>query len=920
MYSNSNGYEIDERTKTFVQLLDTNAKKIAIPHGVQIIGDEAFKDCLSLKSIKIPLGVTNIGNNAFSNCKSLESVEIPASVTSIGYNAFDGCSSLIAIEVAGNNPEYCSINGVLFHRKQKKLITYPARRKEEKYTIPTGVTSIGINAFGWCSSLKVIEIPASVTSIGCYVCGFSSSLATIKVAGNNPEYCSIDGVLFHRKQKKLSAYPTGRKEEEYSIPTGVICIEDAAFMGCSSLKSIVIPATVTHVGYSCFSHCCSLVTIKVAGDNPEYCSIDGVLFHRKQKKLSAYPTGRKEEEYAIPSGVICIEDAAFVGCSSLKSVEIPASVTTIGENAFLRCPSLKSLIIPDSVKHIGKKAFWGCLSLESIEIPSSVTNIGDKAFEHCSSLVMNSPKDSYAEQYARKNGIWKYRSEILCTECLVFMELMDEKNWGIKVDERYPDDISNIAIFSFDLKRYLCMLAGAGGTVKPEEVEFINEYLRLDTFPMSLTDVEELVTEIVYRGYDRGIPDMLMHVVITARFLSDPHIVEKYIKLYETVGLEIVSCDGGINKSGMEMMTRYLLRIKEYVKERFPSVSMKNATIDSNEFKAIVRRAKFHQIVSPPTANREDLASHETSKNGQNETFFEQNKSVCTTQEEDDKESRFKSNVDELNSLIGLNRVKAEVSSLVNLIKLRKERERRGIQQPPLSLHLVFSGNPGTGKTSVARILAKIYKELGVLSKGHLVEVDRSGLVGGYMGQTPLKTQEKVEEALGGVLFIDEAYSLVKDYTGEDYGQEAIDTLLKAMEDHRDDLVVIVAGYTDLMEKFLDSNPGLRSRFNTFIQFDDYTEDEMRQIFASLCRQHGFSYGDDCEEYLKRLFAALYAKRNSKGFANGRTVRNYFEKVVVQQANRLASKADNLDDSALMQINLTDLKRAVQDLFGKKRE
>ena len=179
--------------------------------------------------------------------------------------------------------------------------------------------------------------------------------------------------------------------------------------------------------------------------------------------------------------------------------------------------------------------------------------------------------------------------------------------------------------------------------------------------------------------------------------------------------------------------------------------------------------------------------------------------------------------MEELNSLIGLSDLKKDVCELVNLMKLQKMREERGMKSVSISKHLVFSGNPGTGKTTVARILAKLYKQAGILSKGQLVEVDRSGLVAGYVGQTAIKTQEKIQEAMGGILFVDEAYALVKE--GQDYGQEAIDTILKAMEDNRDDFVVIVAGYPDLMKTFIESNPGLRSRFNKYFFFDDYNEE-----------------------------------------------------------------------------------------------
>jgi AAA+ superfamily predicted ATPase len=204
----------------------------------------------------------------------------------------------------------------------------------------------------------------------------------------------------------------------------------------------------------------------------------------------------------------------------------------------------------------------------------------------------------------------------------------------------------------------------------------------------------------------------------------------------------------------------------------------------------------------------------------------------------------------ELNELVGLKRVKEEVNTIINLIKIKKIRESKGLQQTSISLHLVFSGNPGTGKTTVARILAKIYFNLGVLSQGHLIEVDRSGLVAGYVGQTAIKTTEVIQRALGGILFIDEAYSLTENGSENDYGKEAIDTLLKAMEDNRDDLIVIVAGYPEPMGKFLKSNPGLESRFNTFIHFDDYTSNELYSIFVGLCKKYNYKISIEVSKYL----------------------------------------------------------------------
>jgi len=263
---------------------------------------------------------------------------------------------------------------------------------------------------------------------------------------------------------------------------------------------------------------------------------------------------------------------------------------------------------------------------------------------------------------------------------------------------------------------------------------------------------------------------------------------------------------------------------------------------------------------------------------------------LCSTGKKTGKNEKKKSSDDSikaLNMLIGLARVKNEVNTLINTIKINKLREENGLKQSPMSLHLVFSGNPGTGKTTVARLLGDIYRDLGILSKGHIIETDRAGMVGEYVGQTAIKTKSVIDKAKGGILFIDEAYSLTPQKDGNDFGQEAIDTLVKMMEDYRDDLIVIVAGYPDLMKNFLKSNPGLQSRFNTFINFEDYKPNELLEIFMSLCYQHNYNVENYTINILTGILEGIYSQAD-ESFANARTVRNFFEKSIKRQANRLA--------------------------------
>ena len=259
----------------------------------------------------------------------------------------------------------------------------------------------------------------------------------------------------------------------------------------------------------------------------------------------------------------------------------------------------------------------------------------------------------------------------------------------------------------------------------------------------------------------------------------------------------------------------------------------------------------------------------------------------------------------ELESFTGMDGIKRDVRSLINLLKIQKQRESQGLSVVKPSLHMVFTGPPGTGKTTVARIMGRVFKALGVLKTGQIIEIDRSGLVAGYVGQTAIKVDEVVQKAQDGILFIDEAYTLSPSDGQDSFGQEAIDTLLKRMEDNRDSLVVIVAGYEEEMQRFIESNPGFKSRFNKYISFDDYKPEELNEIFVSIVKKNKYIANEELILLLHSKFSDLYNAR-TKSFGNGRVVRNLFEKIVENQSNRLALIESTLSENDLQTLLAVD--------------
>ena len=452
-----------------------------------------------------------------------------------------------------------------------------------------------------------------------------------------------------------------------------------------------------------------------------------------------------------------------------------------------------------------------------------------------------------------------------------------------------------------EMLHFLMYLSAADGSIELQESLFLKDYFDEQLSPEEICQTIE--EENIYSAaFEKKIPLTLKRLVRFDNAMYEKHgaleesLAEKYICLYEALGMEFVACDREVSQCERDDLNTYITNMRSFYRANYkgPDEATKSAHSEHTLSENAVRGQRSRKREKGTEENEESL-----------EALLEQ-----------------------LNALIGLESVKGTVSQLIHFNKIRQIRDERGLDQLPITQHMVFYGNPGTGKTTVARLIAKIYHHLGILSKGHLVEVDRSGLVAGYVGHTALKVKDVVKQARGGVLFIDEAYALTYKRSENDFGWEAVDTLVKAMEDEREDLVVIVAGYAEPMNQFINSNPGLKSRFNRFINFEDYTGDQLLKIYQKMLSEAGYETTDEALEYAEEFFEEKALSKNcdeqsigfnasvhkripvvegSGNFANARMVRNFLETAVMNQADRLYFE-QSLTDDELCMLEYDDVK------------
>lgn len=493
-----------------------------------------------------------------------------------------------------------------------------------------------------------------------------------------------------------------------------------------------------------------------------------------------------------------------------------------------------------------------------------------------------------------QDGVAKQLSQVYdnCAKC-------DEKGYHVGVQGKTMQDY-----LRFTLLKFYVYLSSSNGNISMAEIAYLNDALG---YSMSADQIDRFNVSSKITKYslkDSMITMMMPFLKMDLETSPFGPMSLTFIEFINQAGLDFMTVDNGrTDPFMMRDLGALVLALRNFRMEYI--TNWENMIREQKRREEMAKRPPYvpgsgnspwgaPQI--PPT-NLTPIGSNYPNGTNPNapqnngapiNPFQQQNQQQNQQPAKDEKPLTLEEQLAKLEELTGLQAVKQDLNSLINLIRVRKMREDRGMPQSAMSLHMAFLGNPGTGKTTVARILAGIYQSLGVLSKGQLVEVDRSGLVSGYVGQTAIKTKEVIDSAMGGVLFIDEAYALTANTGKGDFGQEAVNTLLKAMEDNRDDLIVIVAGYSDLMMEFLDSNPGLRSRFNKIITFEDYMPDELLDIFKSICTKSGMQITKEAEDAVLQFFIERCGL-NLKTFANARDIRNYYERAITNQANRLAS-------------------------------
>ena len=449
------------------------------------------------------------------------------------------------------------------------------------------------------------------------------------------------------------------------------------------------------------------------------------------------------------------------------------------------------------------------------------------------------------------------KSNQIC-ELLKTANVGNNASEGISLSERFRTELLRFAIY----------LADANGKLEPAEAQLISQSLGIRAEGEYLAAQKEKLPA----GFANEIPSVLKFAVLADagnKVQNDPFHGQKAMVIYDTfllfgqmlLALHVEEPD----EAESAFFTAYMDRMEQFLREY------------AVWYAGSQKQYRPVDVITKPTESEEV------------------------------REQKLSALLEELNDLVGLTGVKYQVNSMINLIRVQKMRKAQGLKVTDVSKHMVFSGNPGTGKTTVARILADIYKYLGVVKQGQLIEVDRGGLVRGYVGQTATQTQTVIESALGGILFIDEAYTLTVNKGEGDFGQEAVDTLLKAMEDHRDELVVIVAGYTDLMEQFLSSNPGLKSRFNHFIHFEDYTAEELLAILQMNLKKQEYHLSEAAKAKAAEIVERMVAEK-TENFANARSVRNLMEQAIAKQAGRVVQMEEGrIDKEVLSTIEPEDL-------------